>query len=379
LDGFLYENGPYSWAGDENNLTLVNNPNSWNTVANMLYLEAPAGVGFSYSNTSSDYATNDWQTAQDNYNALVWFFNNFPDYADNDFFVAGESYAGVYVPTLAKTVAENVPGLFPDNIFKGILVGNGVTDPYFDSALVAEIPFMFGHGLIGPQNYTAILSACSDSGNYSDECNNLMNNAYNVFNDIDIYNIIGDCYSQRPALYLPNTAHRFFADGSDSGSGSNINGPGLVPPCTDAYKGTIWLNLPEVKSALHVRQDITWGLCSLDINSNYTSNAGSMLPIYQELMKYDLNILIYSGDVDGAVPFVGTDAWTSSLFSASDINTYWAPWSVQDAAGPQVGGFKTEYTGLTFITIRGAGHMVPQYQPVAALHFFSNFISGQPI
>jgi len=58
-------------------------------------LEAPAGVGFSYSNTSSDYVTNDFQTANDNFDFLVWFFNNFPDLADNDFWIAGESYAGV--------------------------------------------------------------------------------------------------------------------------------------------------------------------------------------------------------------------------------------------------------------------------------------------
>jgi serine carboxypeptidase-like clade 1 len=134
LDGFLYENGPYSWADGGSDILLNNNPyafvllpslfllplfllsslplpffslsfsscslpffsllpsfvftpslspfffssSSWNKVANMIYLESPAGVGFSYSNTSSDYATSDWQTAQDNHAFLLWFFQNWP-------------------------------------------------------------------------------------------------------------------------------------------------------------------------------------------------------------------------------------------------------------------------------------------------------------
>lgn len=57
----------------------------------MLYLEAPAGVGFSYSNVASDYNTGDDQTAADNYAALQLFFKKYPQYLQHDFYVAGES------------------------------------------------------------------------------------------------------------------------------------------------------------------------------------------------------------------------------------------------------------------------------------------------
>lgn len=45
-----------------------------------------------------------------------------------------------------------------------------------------------------------------------------------------------------------------------------------------------------------------------------------------------------------------------------------------------LGGFKTEYErNLTFITVRGVGHMVPQWQPKGALYFFGQFLKNQPI
>ena len=73
--------------------------------ANVLFLESPVGVGFSYSNTSSDYETNgDKKTAADNYLFLVNWLERFPEYKTRDFYIAGESYAGHYVPQLAHTI-----------------------------------------------------------------------------------------------------------------------------------------------------------------------------------------------------------------------------------------------------------------------------------
>lgn len=67
--------------------------------ANVIFLESPAGVGFSYSNTSSDYDNNgDKRTAEDSYTFLINWLERFPQYKSRDFFITGESYAGHYVP-----------------------------------------------------------------------------------------------------------------------------------------------------------------------------------------------------------------------------------------------------------------------------------------
>ena len=75
-------------------------------MGNVLFLESPAGVGFSYSNRSSDYTTGDKQTAKDSYIFLINWLERFPEYKNKDFFITGESYAGHYVPQLASLIVS---------------------------------------------------------------------------------------------------------------------------------------------------------------------------------------------------------------------------------------------------------------------------------
>lgn len=56
----------------------------------------------------------------------------------------------------------------------------------------------------------------------------------------------------------------------------------------------------------------------------------------------------------------------------SPVKSPWYPWYLQG----QVGGYVVGYENVTFVTIRGAGHFVPSYQPERALAFFSSFING---
>ena len=105
MEGAFMENGPFIFS--ETNNSMYANPNSWNRIANMLYIEAPAGVGYSVLGNPSNNNTDDNITAADNLNALVYFFNVlFPEYVNNDFYISGESYAGVYIPYLASYILD---------------------------------------------------------------------------------------------------------------------------------------------------------------------------------------------------------------------------------------------------------------------------------
>ncbi|CAN1798583.1 Serine carboxypeptidase-like 26 [Linum perenne] len=94
--GAFEEVGPFRVQPDGRTLKL--NPYAWNKVANLLFLDSPAGVGFSYSNTSSDlYQVGDNRTAKDAYKFLRSWLERFPEYKQRPFYIAGESYAGHYI------------------------------------------------------------------------------------------------------------------------------------------------------------------------------------------------------------------------------------------------------------------------------------------
>lgn len=97
--GFLQEIGPFNVDDDTHEIT--SNPEPWNKKANVLYIESPAGVGFSVASTTQDMKHNDMSVSEDAFKALEEWYVKFPEYKDNDLFVTGESYAGIYGPYLA--------------------------------------------------------------------------------------------------------------------------------------------------------------------------------------------------------------------------------------------------------------------------------------
>lgn len=124
LIGFMTEQGPFKPNADG---TLSFNQYAWNQVANMVFIESPAGVGFSYSDEEADYVTGDQQTAIDNYNLIQAFLVRFPHFANSSLYTSSESYGGHYMPTLAKQIVDaNSAGENPILNFKGFAVGKSL-------------------------------------------------------------------------------------------------------------------------------------------------------------------------------------------------------------------------------------------------------------
>ncbi len=94
---------------------------SWNSVSNVLYVDSPAGVGFSYSE-NNDYQTSDDETLKFIYKALNDFFEKYPQFIENEFYLTGESYAGVYLPLLAVKILNDQRSKIK---LKGLSIGNG--------------------------------------------------------------------------------------------------------------------------------------------------------------------------------------------------------------------------------------------------------------
>lgn len=99
LLGYFQEHGPFIF--DDGESKIKPNPEPWNKKANVLYIESPAGVGYSFAKTSQDLKHNDLTTSEDAIAALLQWYAKFPEFKTNQLFISGESYGGIYVPYLA--------------------------------------------------------------------------------------------------------------------------------------------------------------------------------------------------------------------------------------------------------------------------------------
>jgi carboxypeptidase C (cathepsin A) len=164
--GWAQEHGPYSLADGATNFTF--NDWSWNNNANMIYIEAPAGVGYSICGDLSECNFDDHNSADDNLAAVLALLQTkFTALQNNQLFISGESYAGIYVPQLALRldmyISSTKPGQWKPN-FQGFMVGNGVTNWKYDCD-PAYFHMGYYHGLISDGVYDNFTSNNCDFSN----------------------------------------------------------------------------------------------------------------------------------------------------------------------------------------------------------------------
>ena len=131
--GWAQEHGPY--VVEDGQTKFTKNQYSWNKEATVIYFDSPAGVGYSICNNTAECNFNDDNTADDNLAAFISLMTDkFKDLQANDLYIAGESYAGIYVPKLVKKIDDYITtkgGPYLPNL-KGMIVGNPVTDHSVD-------------------------------------------------------------------------------------------------------------------------------------------------------------------------------------------------------------------------------------------------------
>jgi hypothetical protein len=97
-------------------------------------------------------------------------------------------------------------------------------------------------------------------------------------------------------------------------------------------------------------------------------------------MKYlisesDVLVLAYSGDTDASVSTIGTRKWIDSL--DLELTNPWRPWRIEESS-TNIAGFAVDYADkLTFVTIKGTGHMSIQWKRAEGTAMFKKFISGE--
>lgn len=355
LTGLFFELGPSSIGVD---LKPVRNPYSWNSNASVIFLDQPVNVGYSYS---SESVSNTKAAAIDVLAFLELFFKEFPQYAKLDFHVAGESYAGHYIPIIAKTILAAEDKNFN---LSSVLIGNGLTDPLVQYEYYQ--PMACGNGgepsVLAPEE-------CSAMADSAPRCLSLIKSCYDS----------GSAWACVPATIYCNNAQM----GPYQKSGRNVydirtmcEGNSLC--YSQLSYITEYLNLPEVKAALGAEVE-DYQDCNFDINRNFLFTGDWMKPDFRDaiidILETDLPVLIYAGDKDFICNWLGNQGWTDRLaYSKSDgfQNAKIRKWK----NGKTHAGDVKNFDNFTFLRVFDGGHMVPYNQPENSLDMVNRWIAG---
>lgn len=372
------ENGPYKVQED---LSLKLNPNSWNNNATVLWIDQPAGSGFSYGS----FITNEDEMASDMWEFLTSFMQQYKaqgrDYSQLPFHVIGESYAGHYVPALsAKIVRESSASnaTFKLN-YVGSAIGNGLVDPQVQFGQYAN--YLDEYNGVGPKGQIVKPAAIGLMRALDPVCTGLAAgcNAANATGAVKwtscLMAYITCAYSQLMPMEF---------------SGINlydVREECKVPPlCYNFTLITDYLHQPSVMAALGTTGH-PWSDCNrlVDMVMVY---AGDWMLNFQNDVEYVLDqghrMLIYAGEYDFICNWMGNDAWTRTFewngkaaFGAA-ANKTWTNGATGHAAGSFRAASGTGTGSLTFLKVFNAGHMVPRDQPENALDMVNRHLFNLP-
>ncbi|KAL6642603.1 hypothetical protein ACP70R_020784 [Stipagrostis hirtigluma subsp. patula] len=346
-------------------------------VSNVIFLDSPVGTGFSYSETEEGYKSSDNKAVNQILIFLRKWLVEHQEFLSNPLYIAGDSYSGMIVPTVtAQIVRGKEVGEEPALNLKGYLVGNPVTDHTFDSP--AKIPFAHGMGLISDEMYEAYKKSCGagDNSHQSVECTNCQDAIDECVKDICTNHILEPLCtfaSPHPDKLKPklNSGAREMLQLNSELHLSEIS---LQCRTAQYLKSKTWANNAAVRDALGIHKGTvpSWIRCNYDIP--YTSDIQSTVKYHLDVTTKGYRSLIYSGDHDMVVPFIGTQAWIRSLNFSVVAN--WRPWYVDG----QVAGYTQSYSNnLTFATVKGGGHTAPEYMPRQCFVMFERWLAGEPL
>ena len=347
LYGFFLENGPYEVL-QEKGLPLKKRTTSWTKKAHYLVIDQPAGVGFSYG-TNTSFA-NESVAMDQLYDALRRFYVKYPELLSHPLYIAGQSYAGKYIPQLAMRIIEHNQADLRIPL-KAILIGDGWVNPLVQQSSDAD--FAYSHGLVDVQTRDQIH---------------------------DLYEVCAKEIQERaPSTRLAHQRcgemQRLIKQRSGCEHLTNI-GTCEEP---DAHAMIAYLHQNAVRQALHVdpRAKAYATFDSTVAERLVVGEQDSVAALYQQLLNQRIHIVIYNGLNDATDSnFMGADRWISALPWSKAHRFNHAPTCIWRVNGT-IAGYVKSTAGLTYIKIRDAGHLAPADQPHRLLDLFGRVIDSQ--
>lgn len=350
-DGAMMEIGPYR-AKDEN--TLVYNEGAWNEFANVLFVDNPVGTGFSYVDTNA-YVRELDEMAKQFVTFLEKWFRLFPEYEHDDIYIAGESYAGQYIPYIAKEILARNKEANVEYKWKleGLLIGNGWISP--PEQYEAYLSFAYEKGIV--KKGTEIAGQLE---NQLRICKTQLAIGPALVDNTDCEKVLQDLL--RLTATKKNGEQRcvnmYDVRLTDTYPSCGMN----WPPDLDAV--TPYLRRKEVTDALHINANkVTgWVECNGQVGASFKPSNKPSVELLPDLLK-ELRIVLFSGSEDLICNHLGTEAlisnmnWNNGRGFELTPGT-WAPrrdWTFENEAA----GFWQEARNLTYVVFYNSSHMVP--------------------
>ncbi|CAN0905728.1 Serine carboxypeptidase-like 18 [Linum grandiflorum] len=349
LSGLSFEIGPLRFEVLEYNgslPTLILNPNSWTKVSSVIFVDLPVGTGFSYTtnpSTTTHQSSDTLQVSQAEKFLRKWLRNH-PEFLSNPLYISGDSYSGITIPALVQQLSiGNEQGIEPMLNLKGYTIGN----PSLEESCGGE------YQRVSPDNM---------------ECRNNLNAFRECLSGIQPGSILDPIciYGSLNPMEM-GVRRRILQDESQLS---------LDPPkfgCSSQLYSHLlckyWANDEQVRKALHIREGtiVDWVRCNYGMS--YESDIKCSFNYHVYLSTKGYRSLIYSGDHDLVVPFMGTQAWIRALNYS--IVEDWRSWHV----GGQVAGYTRTYSNeMTYATIKGGMHTAPENKPAECYAMFRRYI-----
>ncbi|XP_046988685.1 venom serine carboxypeptidase-like [Schistocerca americana] len=345
LFGLFTEMGPFSVVN--NGTTLRPNPHSWHHGHSLLFIDNPVGTGFSFTDRDDGYATDMPQVGEDLYEALQQFFTLFPGLRERPFFVAGESFAGKYIPVVGYTILERNKVAYEPINLQGVLIGNGFFDPEHMQAY-SELSYAMG---LVDHRVREEMRRSQEATVAAIRAGNLEEAYVAWVQTLTLLSV----NSRHLSLYhlLRESELSLYGDGTFAD----------------------FLQSADVRRAIHVgdAEFSSVGQVYAKMVPRFMSTARHWL---EHLLDSGIRVLCYSGQLDLIVAYaLSADAFRHLQWqhAAQYREADRQPWYV----GSSLAGYMKTGGNLTELLVRGAGHMVPTDKPEFALQMVTDFTRGR--
>ncbi|KAG0147670.1 hypothetical protein CROQUDRAFT_655878 [Cronartium quercuum f. sp. fusiforme G11] len=366
--GLFQETGPCRIKLDSSG--LENNPYSWTESANMLYIDQPIGVGYSYGTTTVKTSL---EAAIAVYNALQLFYSDpsFSKFIGRDFAIWTESYGGHYGPTMADYFLQMNPSVSQTGNFviplKVLGIGNGLTSP------LVQYPQYINYAKTNPYHQLVpdnVIANATTMYSKAGGCKDLIRLCQTTLDPLKCSNAQAFCND-----HILGTLH---------GKYDVYDVRALNP---DPYPPDLNPILTQQSFQVSIGAESNWTMTNFDVYNNFFATGDWMLnssPQLERVINYGIRTLIFDGDADYILNYMGVEAMVDSLNTTFSSQYHQQPFTNWTVDGQNAGLYKNAGS-FSYLRIFGAGHEAPAYgfgnlvRGRAALIFFQQVMKGLPI